>query len=98
MDLTKMVQIATDVSIAIRRGEWISFSHRDGLGGPWVYDGFCVCSMSGYVLDFCALELRNAEAFILALSAITTDDINTFDDAAVRRVIRQANLDWEFVD
>ena len=98
MDLTKMVRIATDVAIAIRRGEWIAFYHRHGLGGPWEDDGCCACPTSRYVLDFCALELRNAEAFILALSVITTDDINTFDDAAVRRVIRQANLDWEFVD
>lgn len=94
MDLNKVVKISGNVGVSICRGEWQTwYGSRDQA---WHKD--YNRAETSYVLDFCALHLKSTEAFILAVSNDLHRDMETFDDEAVLSVIRQANLDWEFVE
>lgn len=54
------------------------------------------CEEALYALDYAALQLRSEEAFIIALSAMTYFPMQSFDERAVRKVIRRVNEVWEF--
>lgn len=65
--------------------------------GEWDRSGELACIGVQYALDFAALHLRSAEAFIVVLSAVSNIGIARFDENAVRQLIRKANKIWEFV-
>ena len=94
--MEKPFQIAEDVALTVNRSGRIQIWYgQDLFSGSWIKDS--MCNGSRYVLDFCALKLKNTEAFIVACAAITNDSIESFDEKAVRQFIRDLNKEWEFV-
>lgn len=100
ISLSRPFKIAGDVALSVGNGHIVSW-RKAVEGSGYHTDGWVECyTVSGkhyYLLDLCALQLKHVELFIAICSEATGDSIESFSDKAVRRFIKQLNLEWEFV-
>ena len=94
--MKKPFQIAADVALTVdRSGEIQTWYRLLDSCDHWSEDS--ICSAAQYALDYCALKLKNTEAFIVACATMTGEPIESFDEKAVRQFIRDLNEEREFV-
>ena len=84
------IRVGTD-----RFGKW-SLGRPDKSGH---YKQWYFCEIGEYSLNYAALVLKSVEAFEVVLVNrfdLDEDRIPDFNDAAVRKLIKQANEQWTF--